>query len=137
MELCSSPASASTTTLTVSPKHKDTSSSAGMASKRLTLSSSSSHSTFRPSPLNPHSAAPPADLTPKQQKRSSFPASRPLRPFPSISQSLSTTTTIGTSEVQGDSKPVKRSQKTLELSSKWTGGFIVLGMTQAEFSRQD
>ena len=146
-ELCTSPASSSTSTITVTPKSKahsiDSSSSSVMASKRIVFvpsSQPSTHTAFRPSPLNPTS---PGESTPKQHKRSSFPASRPLRPFPSISQSLSTTKMVssGTSPSgagEAESKPVKpRAQKPIELSSKWTGGFIVLGMTQAEFSRQD
>jgi len=46
----------------------------------------------------------------------------------------------GVSKLGGDGGAAgggKRPQKTIELSSKWKGGFFVLGMTQAEFSRRD
>ncbi|KIJ45751.1 hypothetical protein M422DRAFT_46779 [Sphaerobolus stellatus SS14] len=114
-----------------------------MASKRLTLSSASSSTTFRPSPLNPLSPTIQREATLTQQKRNSFPASRPLRPFPSIAHSTPKFVSSGSGVAASESSPsstlssIKRGPKTIELSSKWKGGFIVLGMTQAEFSRQD
>ncbi|KAF8514516.1 hypothetical protein JB92DRAFT_2829982 [Gautieria morchelliformis] len=110
---------------------------------RVSLSPRSSpFATFRPSPLGPKPprAPPPGDQGGHTQKRSPFPASQPLRPFPSIAQPLGNPRAPPPDgrEPGGPAKEnVQRGPKTLEISSKWRGGFLVLGMTQAEFSRRD
>ncbi|KAI9460234.1 hypothetical protein BJY52DRAFT_1104018, partial [Lactarius psammicola] len=53
-----------------------------------------------------------------------FPASRPLRPFPSVMTSGARTTT---------KKPIK----IIEPPKNYPGGCFVLNLTQAELSRQD
>ena len=116
------------------------------------LVSSPSFAAFRPSPLNP--AAMSSGVKPVFQKRDpAFPASRPLRPFPSVIRAITNAKPIEPIEPSArvnvhDDVPTlggqggtitggKRPPKTIEISSKWRGGFFVLGMTQAEFSRRD
>ncbi|KAI0296626.1 hypothetical protein BC826DRAFT_899336, partial [Russula brevipes] len=60
-------------------------------------------------------------------RKPSFPASRPLRPFPSIS-------TIGVSGTRG---ATKKAVKIIEPPKNYSGGCFVLNLTQAELSRQD
>ncbi|KAF8591977.1 hypothetical protein K439DRAFT_1325333 [Ramaria rubella] len=116
-----------------------------VASKSLTLSPTSSFATFRPSPLNPQSISNDKSSVIPPKRSSSFPASRPLRPFPSVARSITNPVPGAGVHVRedgclpkhGGESSVKKPPKTIEISSKWKGGFFVLGMTQAEFSRKD
>jgi len=125
-----------------------------MVSSTLAHSPTSPFATFRSSPLNPTPSPSPTDKPAFSPKRAAFPASRPLRPFPSIAQSMTSTKPIvpgvgvhvrhdrgaSASNLGGEDGVApsgRRPQKTIEISSKWKGGFFVLGMTQAEFSRRD
>ncbi|KZT43924.1 hypothetical protein SISSUDRAFT_511779 [Sistotremastrum suecicum HHB10207 ss-3] len=75
------------------------------------------------------------------QRAPSFPASRPLRPFPSIAASIQTRTTSksGSTLMTSPGRPKSggaRPVKLIEPSKHFNGGFFVLNLTQAEFSRQ-
>ena len=61
-------------------------------------------------------------------RKSSFPASRPLRPFPSI-----TTAAV----VNGTRGATKKPVKIIEPPKNYSGGCFVLNLTQAELSRQE
>ena len=61
-------------------------------------------------------------------RKPSFPASRPLRPFPSI-----TTTAV----VNGTRGATKKPVKIIEPPKNYSGGCFVLNLTQAELSRRD
>ncbi|KAI0252630.1 hypothetical protein BJV78DRAFT_1124354 [Lactifluus subvellereus] len=60
-------------------------------------------------------------------RKPSFPASRPLRPFPSIT----------TSSVNAPRGTTKKPVKIIEPPKNYSGGCFVLNLTQAELSRQD
>jgi len=61
-------------------------------------------------------------------RKPSFPASRPLRPFPSITTAVVVNGTRGATK-----KPVK----IIEPPKNYSGGCFVLNLTQAELSRRD
>lgn len=138
-------------TSTIPPTQKPKPLTIDTANHSTMVSSKILSPAFRSSPLNPASSPSSADRPAYLSRRSpTFPASRPLRPFPSIAQSLvspkspelfvrheplSPKREDGNAAVTGTRSP--KSPKTIEISSKWKGGFFVLGMTQQEFSRRD
>ncbi|KAI0307560.1 hypothetical protein B0F90DRAFT_1621367 [Multifurca ochricompacta] len=64
---------------------------------------------------------------PLSLRKPSFPASRPLRPFPSIT----------TTSMNGTRGTNKKPVKIIEPPKNYSGGCFVLNLTQAELSRQD
>ncbi|KAF8887938.1 hypothetical protein CPB84DRAFT_1684367 [Gymnopilus junonius] len=67
-----------------------------------------------------------------QKRNSSFPSSRALRPFPTISHILQPPSPTATPSSSGVKKPVKL----IEPPENFKTTFV-LDLTQAEFSRQD
>ncbi|KAF7978422.1 hypothetical protein HWV62_588 [Athelia sp. TMB] len=92
--------------------------------------------TFAPSPLSPaafstHSIGGPSPLP----RRSSFPTSRALRPFPSITHSSSLPSSNPTPGAGNATKNGRRTLKLIEPPKNLQFSFQ-LNLTQAEFSRQ-
>ncbi|EPS99127.1 hypothetical protein FOMPIDRAFT_1024348 [Fomitopsis schrenkii] len=93
-------------------------------------------STLNPASVRPYASSPLVPNTTPRPSRSlgtapSFPVSRPLRPFPSIANSLSS----GLPQrpgVFGGKRPVKIIEPPANIKCEF-----VLNLTQAEFSRQD
>ncbi|ETW87525.1 hypothetical protein HETIRDRAFT_431844 [Heterobasidion irregulare TC 32-1] len=73
----------------------------------------------------------PTNSRPLPKRASLFPTSRPLRPFPSISQSF---TPAGSRASRPDAK---KSVKLIEPPKNFSGGTFVLNLTQAELRRDD
>ncbi|KAI0286767.1 hypothetical protein BGY98DRAFT_908904 [Russula aff. rugulosa BPL654] len=77
------------------------------------------------SSIAPSRQAPPRPIA---IRNSLFPASRPLRPFPSMG-------TAGVNGTRGNTN--KKPVKIIEPPKGYSGGCFVLNLTQAELSRRD
>ncbi|THH06439.1 hypothetical protein EW146_g9608 [Bondarzewia mesenterica] len=80
------------------------------------------------SPLASSPSSSPTNGLPRPKRTSYFPTSRPLRPFPSIAQSLAPS---------GNRPGAKKPIKLIEPPKNYFGNTVVLNLTQAELSRQD
>ncbi|PPQ97158.1 hypothetical protein CVT26_000421 [Gymnopilus dilepis] len=76
----------------------------------------------------------PAIKRPVQKRTPSFPSSRALRPFPTISHIMQPP--AATSVPSSSSSPSKKPVKLIEPPANFKTTFV-LDLTQAEFSRQD